>query len=69
MLIHMLGLQRMEEAFCNRIVITVTLPTHALAKPIVLQDIAKIYTGILNAPVGMEDTARRRSTPTYCLIQ
>ena len=59
----------MEEAFCDRIVITVALLTHALDKPIALQDIAKICTGILNAPVGMEDTARRRSTPTYCLIQ
>jgi hypothetical protein len=65
----MLGLQRMEEAFCDRIVITVALPTHALAKPIVFPHSAKIGTGILNSLVRMEHTASRRSTPTDRLIQ
>jgi len=59
----MLGSLAYEKAFSDRIVITVTLLAHALTKPIVFQDFAKICTGILNSPVGMEDTARRRSTP------
>src|SRR3989338_716862 len=67
--IHMLCLERMEKALSNRIVVTITLPAHALDKAISIQYIPKISARILNPSIRMEDASQGRAPPPYSLIQ
>jgi len=41
----------MEKALCKGIVITVTLPAHALPESVLVQNVSKVTTGILNPSV------------------
>lgn len=54
------GLQRLEEAFDGRIVVTIALPTHGYLKPVLAQKSLVIVSAVLRPAICMVDEARWR---------
>ena len=58
-----------EKRFCNCVIPTVSFPTHALDKMMHRQRLAKGFTAILYASIGMDHQPRRWPASPYSAIQ
>ena len=64
-----LGLEQMEEGLSHGVIPTVALAAHALHKAVFTDPVGERGAGVLNAAIGVDDQAPRRTTLSYSPLQ